>query len=235
MSNIEIKNLKLGYDEKVIFDNFNITFEENKINVILGESGIGKSTLLNAIAGIKSYGGAIEGAEDKISYIFQKDRLIPTISVYKNLDLILKSIYASKEERQKLIDDMLKMLEIVECKNKLPINLSGGQIQRVAIARAFLYPSKILLLDEPFKALDSSLKVRILKSFIDIYNANPRTVIFVTHAIDECLLLADNYYVFKGRPVCLTASGSIELDKCCRDLKSENLVETRDTLLKELF
>ena len=92
MRDICVKNLTCSYEQKTIFDNFDVTFEQGKINVILGGSGVGKTTLLNAIAGIKSYEGQIEGCEGGVSYIFQKDRLIPSISVYNNLDLILKGV-----------------------------------------------------------------------------------------------------------------------------------------------
>jgi len=235
MSNVQIKDLTIKYGQKVVFDKFSIDFNENKINVILGDSGIGKTTLLNAIAGILPYEGTIDGVDGEISYIFQKDRLIPTISVFKNLDLILKTVYDSKQDRKEKIQEMLKILEIDDCENKLPTQLSGGQLQRVSIARAFLYPSKVLLLDEPFKALDTSLKIRIFKSFLKIYNDNPRTVIFVTHAIDECLLLADNYYVLSSKPIEVVLDGSIELDKNDRNITNDVLAQTRELLLKALF
>lgn len=235
MSNIKIKDLTIKFGEKVIFDNFSIDFEENKINVILGDSGVGKTTLLNAIAGIKPYSGNITGIDGDISYIFQKDRLIPSISVFKNLDLILKGVYDVKETRKEKIEEMLKILEITECKNMLPTQLSGGQLQRVSIARAFLFPSKVLLLDEPFKALDTSLKIRIFKSFLNIYNSAPRTIIFVTHAIDECLLLADNYFVLSNRPTDIILKGSIDEDKNYRDITNSNIAKTREHLLNALF
>ena len=87
MSDIVVSNLKCGYGDKVIFDGFDVTFKENAINVVLGGSGVGKTTLLNVLAGLKTYDGEISNVDGEVSYIFQKDRLIPTISVYKNLDL----------------------------------------------------------------------------------------------------------------------------------------------------
>ena len=231
MSNLIIKNLNLSYEDKVIFDSFNIEFEEKKVNVILGPSGIGKTTLLNSIAGILPYSGEITGNEGGVSYIFQKDRLIPSISVHKNLDLIIKAIYKDKKERAKQIDKMLELLEISDCKNKYPTQLSGGQLQRVAIARAFLYPSEVLLLDEPFKALDSSLKYRLIRELLKINSINPKTMIFVTHAIDECLLTADNIFVLDNSPASIIYSGSISSNQLDRKLSDEDLDLIRKKLL----
>lgn len=235
MSCINVSDFNLSYGEKVIFKDFNIAFEENKINVILGGSGVGKSSLLNAVAGIKEYTGSITGGESGVSYIFQKDRLIPTISVYKNLDLILKGIIKDKAERKNRIEEMLKLLEISDIRDSLPTAISGGQAQRAAIARAFLFPSSVLLLDEPFKALDSQLKAKLISSLTDINEKMPRTVIYVTHAVDECLLSADKYFVLGGRPVKILADGEITLPKKERNLCSEELEKTRNILLRQLF
>lgn len=101
MSDIVVSNLKCGYGDKVIFDGFDVTFKENAINVVLGGSGVGKTTLLNVLAGLKTYDGEISNVDGEVSYIFQKDRLIPTISVYKNLDLILRSVYKDKTTAKK--------------------------------------------------------------------------------------------------------------------------------------
>ncbi len=230
---VNIKDLKVSYGDKTIFDGLDIPFAENKISVLLGGSGVGKTTLLNAIAGLLPYEGSIE-KDGEVSYIFQNDRLVPTISVYKNLDMILRGVYKSRTERKLRIYEMLYLLEISDLANKLPTTLSGGQAQRVAIARAYLYPSKILLLDEPFKALDTALKARLIKQLVKLNQMEKRTVIFVTHAIDECLLLADDYYVIGDNPVKITHSGRIERAQFDRELSDKELVEVRDGLLREL-
>ncbi|MDE6302452.1 MAG: ATP-binding cassette domain-containing protein [Clostridia bacterium] len=235
MQGVNIKNLHIAYGENVVFDNFNIHFAEHKISVLLGGSGVGKTTLLNAVAGLVPYDGSIEKSEGGVSYIFQNDRLIPTISVFQNLDLILRAICKDKEERKRRIDEMLSLLEISEYALSLPTALSGGQAQRVAMARAYLYPSDILLLDEPFKALDTALKARLLKHLIMLNERQKRTVIFVTHAIDECLLVADDYYVLADSPVKIAHSGSIDSDKLARRLDDTALSETRNKLLKIMF
>lgn len=235
MSGVDVKNLSVSYGEKRIFESFDISFKENKISVILGGSGVGKTTLLNAIAGLLPYEGSVEKSGDGVSYIFQKDRLIPTISVYKNLDLILRAVFKDKAERKRRIGEMLELLEISSLAGKLPTMLSGGQAQRVAMARAYLYPSEILLLDEPFKALDTALKARLIKQLVQLNERQKRTVIFVTHAIDECLLLADDYFVLADSPVKVTYSGSLNMPQEGRSLNGSELTAAREGLLKELY
>lgn len=234
MRDICVKNLTCSYEQKTIFDNFDVTFEQGKINVILGGSGVGKTTLLNAIAGIKSYEGQIEGCEGGVSYIFQKDRLIPSISVYKNLDLILKGVVKDKAERKRMIEQTAYDLEISDVLKSLPSEISGGQAQRVSMARAFLYPSDVMLLDEPFKALDTALKTRLIKQFAALQEKKNKTVVFVTHAIDECLLLADDYFVFDDAPVKIVLQGKINSKKSERKLTDKALEETRNSLLQAI-
>lgn len=234
MRDICVKNLTCSYEQKTIFDNFDVTFEQGKINVILGGSGVGKTTLLNAIAGIKSYEGQIEGCEGGVSYIFQKDRLIPSISVYNNLDLILKGVVKDKAERKRMIEQTAVDLEIYDVLKSLPSEISGGQAQRVSMARAFLYPSDVMLLDEPFKALDTALKTRLIKQFAALQEKKNKTVVFVTHAIDECLLLADDYFVFDDAPVKIVLQGKINSKKSERKLTDKALEETRNLLLQAI-
>lgn len=235
MSGVKIDNLSVAYGDKVIFDKFSHDFTEHKISVLLGGSGVGKSTLLNAIAGLLPYDGEIDVEGGRISYIFQNDRLIPTISIFKNLDLILRAVYKDKAERKRRIDEMLDLLEISDLKNKLPRELSGGQAQRAAMARAYLYPSEILLLDEPFKALDTALKSKLIKQLVNLHERENKTVIFVTHAIDECLLVADEYFVLSGSPADITLFGEITSDKASRRLDDEDLSKVRNLLLKNIM
>ena len=234
MKDIIIKNFSCSYEQKTIFQNFDVTFEQGKINVVLGGSGVGKTTLLNAMASLKSYEGSIEGCEGGVSYIFQKDRLIPSISVYKNLDLVLKAVVKDKRERKETIESTAEALEISDVLNSLPSEISGGQAQRASMARAFLFPSDAPLLDEPFKALDTSLKARLINKFVALQRQSKKTVVFVTHAIDECLLCADNYFVFAANPVEVVLKGSILSEKQERKLTDKNLEDTRNQLLKAL-
>lgn len=230
MSGLRIDNLKVAYGENRVFDGFGISFEQNTVNVILGGSGVGKTTLLNVIAGLVPYSGSVSGADDNISYIFQKDRLIPAISVYKNLDLVLRNKIKDKNERKEKIEKMLVELEILSERDKLPTALSGGQAQRVSMARAFLYPSDILLMDEPFKALDIGLKSRLFSAFDKLLAESPKTVVFVTHDVEECLFAADRYFVLGGSPADVVLSGEIAVGRKQRKADMPELVSARARL-----
>ena len=234
MKDILVKNLSVSYGDQVVFDSFNAVFEGGKINVILGGSGVGKSTLLSAIAGLVPHSGEVVGVEGGISFIFQKDRLIPSISVFKNLDLTLKGVVKDKSERKKMIEDMLSVLEISDCRDKRPTEISGGQAQRVALARAFLFPSEVVLMDEPFKALDTALKHRLFDWLLKLEKRSQKTIVFVTHTIDECLLASDNYMVIAGSPAETVLEGKILSDKSNRKLTDEDFVKIRQGILKTL-
>ena len=229
-----VNNLSVSYGDLTVFDNFSTTFEKGKINVILGGSGVGKSTLIGAMAGLVKHTGDIESIDGGISFIFQKERLISSISVFKNLDLVLKSVCKDKKERERRIDEMLEILEIVDCKHKKPTEISGGQAQRVSMARAFLYPSEVILMDEPFKALDTTLRHKLLQWLFRLDEITNKTIILVTHAIDECLLSADKYMVLGGKPATIVLEGTIDSDKRLRQLTDDSLVEVRNALLRSI-
>ncbi|KYH28366.1 MULTISPECIES: ABC transporter ATP-binding protein [Clostridium] len=191
---VEIRNLYKSYGSHMVFNDLNINFKKNKINVILGPSGCGKTTLLNIISGIdKKYKGEVKVRESTISYIFQEDRLIPNLTVFENIAFVLKSTI-NKEEVEKITNKYLSLVKLTEYKDMLPKSLSGGMKRRVAIARAFAYKSRILLMDEPFKGLDEKLKNEIIEEFLRIHNKDKRTVILVTHDIKEAETLGDEIY-----------------------------------------
>lgn len=199
---ISIKNINKRFNERVIFNDFNIDFYKNKVNCIIGKSGCGKSTLLNIISGIipNDYGNFETIDKYGISYIFQDDRLIDWLTVGENISLIVKKIYP-KQKTQELCDKYLDLVGIKEYKNYYPQMLSGGLRQRVNIARAFIYPSKIVIMDEPFKSIDVINKKIIMNNFKKILEKEERTVLFVTHDIEEAILLSDKIYVLGNSPV----------------------------------
>ena len=199
---ISIQNINKKYCENIIFNNFKIDFYENKINCILGKSGCGKSTLLNIISGIvENDNNDFKGIENfRISYIFQDDRLIDWLTVEDNIKLVIKKYYSEKEINR-LCEKYLKLVGIYEYKNYYPQMLSGGIRQRVNIARAFIYPSKIIIMDEPFKSIDIKNKQIIMENFKTILKKDNRTVLFVTHNIDEVLYLGDVAFILGGKPL----------------------------------
>lgn len=189
---IEIKNLSKSYSGLAIYRNFNLSLEEGKITCLLGSSGCGKTTLLNAIAGLTKCEGDLPKL--KCSYVFQTPHLVPNLTVFCNLLLVCK-------DEQK-INNMLKRVGLENKAQSYPINLSGGEIQRVAIARAFLFGSDILLMDEPLASLDLKMKKNIIDLFFEIWKEDGRTVLAVTHDVDEAAAMAQRIIVLsKGEVI----------------------------------
>ena len=168
-----------------MYKNFNLELEEGKITCLLGSSGSGKTTLLNAIAGLIPYEGSI--SKLKCSYIFQTPNLVPNLTVFDNLRLV-----CADEQR---IGEMLGRVELSDKAGSYPVSLSGGEAQRVAIARAFLFKSDILLMDEPFSSLDLKLKKQIFELFFGVWQEDGRSVLMVTHDVDEAASAAQRVLV----------------------------------------
>lgn len=171
-----------SYGEKKVFEDFRLEIGDGEIVAVLGKSGVGKTTLLNILAGLTSYDGNIDPLPEKVGYIFQEPRLLPNLTVAGNLR------FAGGRDED--IDEILKKVELFELKDKRPKSLSGGEKQRVSIARAFLSNAKLLLLDEPFSSLDTALKLRLFETFIRLWREKKPTVVFVTHDLDEALTVA---------------------------------------------
>ena len=199
---IELKHISKQFDGNVVFKDFDITFQEGVISCILGPSGCGKTTLLNMIGGLNPPdSGLMEGFDGKrFSYVFQETRLLPWKTVEGNLDFVLDHSLP-KEERKALTDNLLKMVKMEAFANYYPSQLSGGMAQRVSIARAFAVPSDIILMDEPFSGIDINLKQTMLQHFLEIWKNDRRTILYVTHDVDEALLLSNEIVVFSKAPV----------------------------------
>jgi len=235
MKDIIFKNFSFSYPDKIIYNDFDAVFQGGKISVVLGASGVGKTTLLNALTGLSKYDGEIVNLPENVSYIFQNDRLVKTISVEKNLDFVLKSAISDKIARKNAIRDMAELLEISDVMKKLPTEISGGQAQRVQMGRAFLYPSEVMLLDEPFKGLDVSLKTRLIKKFLELWVRDGRTVVLVTHDVYEALLMADKVFVLSGCPAEIVYETEIPLEKSERNLTDAVVTKYRDEIVNKII
>lgn len=198
---ISIKNINKKYGDKIIFDNFNIDVYKDKINCILGKSGCGKSTFLKIVGGIFENESDIKSdiKSLRISYIFQEDRLIEWMTLEENIKLVIKRNF-EENEVEKLCNNYLRQTGIYEYKDYYPQRLSGGIRQRANIARAFIHPSELIIMDEPFKSIDTNNKNKIINNFREILNKEKRTVIFVTHDVEEALYLGDYIYIFGDNP-----------------------------------
>lgn len=235
MKDIIFKNFSFSYPDKEIYKNFNTVFPGGKINVVLGASGVGKTTLLNALTGLSGFDGEIENMPKNVSYIFQSDRLVKTISVEKNLDFVLKNAISDKTARKNAIYDMAKLLEISDVLKRLPTEISGGQAQRVQMVRAFLYPSEVMLLDEPFKGLDVSLKTRLIKKFLELWGRDGRTVVLVTHDVYDALLMGDKVFVLSGSPADIVYETELTVEKSERNLTDAAVTKYRDEIVNKII
>ena len=208
---IQIKNLTKRYGNLTVYENFNLELEAGKITCILGESGCGKTTLLNCIAGLTDYEGEITNV--KCSYIFQTPRLVPNLTVEGNLKLVCKD--------DNSVDEALDKVRLLEKKSAYPVALSGGQAQRVSFARALLFGGEVILMDEPFTSLDLKLKKEISELFLQIQSESHRTALFVTHDVDEALTLSHRIVVINyGKTVLDVLTGGADKDELRKRLIS---------------
>ncbi len=219
---LELKNLGKFYSDQKILEDINLSIEPGEIFCILGPSGAGKSTLLNIVAGIlDSYDGNVVNDAKRIGYVFQEDRLLPWMNVEDNIKIVNDALTSQE------IIHLLNEMELLKDKNKMPHELSGGMRQRVAIARAFAYKPDLLLLDEPFKSLDYSLKSKMIAALLRLWSETEITVLFVTHDMDEALWTADRIALLAKHPKGLLDIFSIENPRL---LSGEDVIKHKNSI-----
>ncbi len=234
--NLTITDLKKTYHNHTIFENLSLSIPLNRITCILGPSGCGKTTLLNLISGIeKADSGILEDFKNlTFSYVFQDSRLLPWKSIRDNLEFVLKSKY-TPEERTYITEKYLDIVGLGDFKNYYPERVSGGMRQRASIARAFAFPSEALIMDEPFKGLDIKTKKYIMEKFIELWHEDKRTVICVTHDIEESLMIADKIFVFSMPPAQISYEDTIETPQDKRNLKNPTLLSVEEKIRRVFF
>ena len=213
LTKIRIENLYFSYStdqEKPIniLDNLSLSVFDQEFLTIVGASGCGKSTLLNIIAGLlppvagkaSINGQIIQRPGPDRTMIFQDDAVFPWYTVYQNVEYGLKISKVDAPQRSEQVKHVLELVGLSGCEDMFPRQLSGGMRKRVDVARALVTRPEVLLMDEPFAALDVLTKQHLQEQFLKIWNDNRMTVIFVTHDLEEALYLADRVVVMSSHP-----------------------------------
>lgn len=232
---LKISKLNKKYNDIRIFTDFSLEINPGLITCILGPSGCGKTTLLNIIGGITSAdSGEMKGFDARgMSYIFQDPRLLPWKTVRGNIEFVISGDI-SPAERKEHSNRLLRSVGLSDFAGYYPSQLSGGMRQRVSIARAFACSSDIILMDEPLKGLDLTLKQSIIKWFSELWDSDKRTVIFVTHDIDEAILLADEIIVLSRLPAQIMAHEKLSRIPGSQNNNDPQLVRTRQVIINAL-
>ena len=236
-----IKNINKKFNDKIVFKNFHIDFYKNQVNCIIGKSGCGKSTLLNLIAGLEKptegeillNGKPVTGPGSDRVVMFQEHALYPWLNVIQNVKFGMEIAGVPKKEQEEKAMMYLKMMQLEKYSEYAVHQLSGGMRQRVALARAFTLDSEILLMDEPFSALDKQTSNRLRKELQDIWMKTGKTIFFITHSVEEAVYLGDRVVVMSAEKGDIQDIVSIELDRP-RHVYDEKFMEYRHYILDQV-
>ena len=242
MSKLEVKNLTQTFAQKgdtlPVLDDLSLSVDDGQFVALLGPSGCGKSTLFNIVSGLLApdtgeiylNGEHIYGNTGDFAYMQQKDLLLPWRTVLKNV-LIGPEIHNEPLDTAKVeAQQRLAQLGLSGFENSYPMQLSGGMRQRVALVRTLLFRKNILLLDEPFGALDAMTRTVMQSILLDIWAEGRQTVLLITHDVEEALLLADKIYVLTARPATLKAEVPVPLLRP-RNITDVSLIRLKKELL----
>ena len=222
MATLEVRDLTFAYNNtRNILENINLTVNDGELVCLLGVSGGGKTTLFNIIAGLLKPqqgrvlidGEDITGQTGRVSYMLQKDMLLPYRTVEDNIALPLLIKGMNKKEARKIVRGNTERFGIAGREKKYPAQLSGGMRQRAALLRTYLFSADVALLDEPFSALDTITKSAMHRWYLDVMENIKMSTVFITHDVDEAILLSDRILLLGGRPATLTDEIVIEEPK----------------------
>lgn len=221
MSVLQVKNISKSFGQEQIISDISLELHEGEIVSLLGVSGGGKTTLFNIIAGLSTPdsgevlldGGNIIGRPGSVSYMLQKDLLLPYYTIADNVALpLIVSGMDKKTAREKAIS-YFEEFGLEGTEDKYSSQISGGMKQRAALLRTYLFSQKVALLDEPFSALDMMTKTTVHEWYLDVMEKIRLSTLFITHDIDEAILLSDRIYLLTGKPGTITKEIVIEEKK----------------------
>ena len=245
MSVLELKNVSKAYpnrkgdEARVVLRDINLTIEENEFICIVGPSGGGKTTLLNLMAGFERpnaghlyyRGEEITGTSRSRGVVFQEFSLMPWLNVLKNVMFSVDDNLKTSEQKE-IAEKYIDMVGLTEFKDQRPSNLSGGMKQRVAIARTLAMEPDVMLMDEPFSSLDEQTRKKLDNDILDLWKNNKRTVVFITHHIDEAMFLGTRIIMISSSPGRIV--GEWNLEGKDRDLQSAVMKELREEISQKL-
>ena len=208
MSVLKVNGISKSFDNEEIIKDINLELNEGEIVALLGISGSGKTTLFNIIAGLSQpdngdvivNGENIVGKPGKVSYMLQKDLLLPHKNILDNVALPLVVKGTPKNEARETANRLFEQFGLEGTQKKYPFQLSGGMRQRAALLRTYLFSEKVALLDEPFSALDMLTKSAVHEWYLDVMEGIKLSTLFITHDIDEAILLSDRIYLLTDKP-----------------------------------
>jgi NitT/TauT family transport system ATP-binding protein len=237
---IRLEHVTKSIGDLSILDNISFSVNKGEFLCMVGPSGCGKTTLLKCIAGLRKYEGSIyidntksEGINQKIGYVFQEFSLFPFRTVWKNMEFGLEIQKVPQGERRHIVQDLMELFRLEGFEHAFPHELSGGMQKKVAIARALATDPEILLMDEPFVSLDAQTRNMLQKELLRIWQKTRKTIVFVTHNVDEAVFLGDRVTILTKRPATIKKDHAISLDRE-RDRTSPEFVSVRKIILKEL-
>ncbi len=241
MSDLIVTDVTLSYEKKNVIEDITIELHDNELVCLLGASGGGKTTLFNVIAGLNTPdkgtvvldGEDITGQPGHISYMLQKDLLLPYKTIEDNVALPLFIKGEKKKAARERVSSFFEEFGLEGTQKKYPHQLSGGMRQRAALLRTYMFSRNIALLDEPFSALDTLTKAEMHKWYLDVMDKIHLSTLFITHDIDEAILLSDRIYLLTGVPGRITEEIIIKEPKPRR--KDFNLTEEFLAYKKEIL
>lgn len=232
MTRLSLQAVDHSYGNIDVLRNLNMKVHQNEFVVLVGPSGCGKSTILNLLSGhINPSAGSIH-REGIIRTVYQNDGLFPWLTVSENIAIGLRSM-EDQARRAKELSELHELIHLEGFEHHYPHQLSGGMRQRVELARVLAGDSDILLMDEPFSALDYQARLRMRSELIRLLRKRPRTVVFVTHDIEEAAQLADRVLVLSARPATICRELVIDAPQP-RGMTDYAVIDAMKEILKEL-
>ncbi len=237
---IEVEHCTTKYGDTVALDDVSLSVEKGEFICLIGPSGCGKTTLLNSVAGFEKVnagsitidGKPVKGPKIEYITIFQNYGLLPWRTVLKNVEFGLEKKKVDRAKRPEIARNFIAQVGLEGFEDRYPHELSGGQQQRVAIARALAVDPDVIFMDEPFGALDAITRMKLQDDVLNLSKVHKKTILFVTHDIEEAVFLADRIVVMSPNPGRIKSIITVPLSRGNRDRTSSDFLHWRDKVFE---